>query len=186
MLQNFRLWAKFHSKPVVFDLKLTQNLKTHSKIWKLTQIFGEQFQWIEVVVTSKVADNLDMKGLVSWCSTANIRCWEVWFGIWLSNTTEKFENSLKNLRTFKFFSGVWAKSQIPPLRSVIFAIKHFLTPSLILFCYGIFLLENCYKLLHLNLCQKHHRALYNDKMMIWWSSYEKKLLEWWLQKIIYL
>ena len=46
---------------------LTQNLKTHSKFWKLTQIFGEQFQGIEVVVTSKVADNLDVMRLVSWC-----------------------------------------------------------------------------------------------------------------------
>ena len=26
-------------------------------------------------------------------------CGEVGFGIWLSNTTEKFENSLKNLKT---------------------------------------------------------------------------------------
>ena len=54
-------------KIMVFDLKLTQNLKTHSKFWKLTQIFGEQFQAIEVVVTSKIADNLDLKRLVSWC-----------------------------------------------------------------------------------------------------------------------
>ena len=65
--------AKFHSKSVVFgkivvfDLKLTQNLETHSKFWELTQILGEQFQGIEVVVTSKIADNLDLKRLVSWC-----------------------------------------------------------------------------------------------------------------------
>ena len=40
-------------------------LKTHSKFWKLTQIFGEQFQGREVVVTSKIADNLEMKQLMS-------------------------------------------------------------------------------------------------------------------------
>ena len=45
-------------KIVVFDLKLTQNLKNHSKFWKLTQSFGEQFQGIEVAVTNKIADNL--------------------------------------------------------------------------------------------------------------------------------
>ena len=52
---------------VVFDLKLTQNVKTHSKFWKLIQFFGEQFLGIEVVVASKIADNLDLKRLVSWC-----------------------------------------------------------------------------------------------------------------------
>ena len=54
-------------KIVVFDLKLTRNLKTHSKFRKLAQIFGGQFQEIEVVLTSKIADNLDLKRLVSWC-----------------------------------------------------------------------------------------------------------------------
>ena len=44
----------------------------------------------------------------------NILLRRVEFGIWLSNTTEKFEISLGFASwNFKFFCGVWAKFQIP-------------------------------------------------------------------------
>ena len=83
-------------KIVVFDLKLTQSLKTRSKFWKLTQFFGEQFQGIEVVVKSKIADTLAAPREFSIFS-----------------------------KVFNFFRGVWAKLEIPPLRSVMFAIQQF-------------------------------------------------------------
>ena len=52
--------------------------------------------------------------------------WDLKFG---------FQTQLKNVKTHwkvwklteKFFSGVWAKFQIPPLRSVMFAIKQLLS-----------------------------------------------------------
>ena len=60
MLHNFRIQAKFYwksvffGKIVVFDLKLTQNLKTHSNFWKPTHIFGEQFQGKERLWRTKL------------------------------------------------------------------------------------------------------------------------------------
>ena len=92
--------------------------------------------------TSSHADNLrKQRGKVKHAINVTFQtsfCGEVGFGIWLSNTTEKFQNSLKNLKThsaapreFSNFSVSFeifpwclkAKFQIPPLRRRMFVIN---------------------------------------------------------------
>ena len=58
----------------------------------------------------------------------------MWFEIWLSKRTEKLEITLGcALCDFKFFRALWAKSQITPLRRVMFAINTTTTSSWVCF-----------------------------------------------------
>ena len=86
VLQNFRISAKLHWKSVVLGKIVVFDSHTRSKF-----------------------EN-SLNFLVSWCSEQISRCGEVEFGNWLSNTTQKFENSL-GLVNFQIFP--WCLSQIP-------------------------------------------------------------------------
>ena len=94
---QIQTWSQRHPDAVHFCSKT--NMKWKSNKFSICDLHSHsrRDQWKYVVVL-----------------IANTLLRRVEFGIWLSNTTEKFEISLGFASwDFKFFCGVWAKFQIP-------------------------------------------------------------------------
>ena len=95
--KSVRIWLKF---------QILTDFSKSVRIWLKFHIF---FNWWKDVVVLII----------------NILLRRVEFGIWLSNTTEKFEISLGFASwNFKFVYGIWAKFQIPLSAKGCFCLKN--------------------------------------------------------------